>query len=426
MIKSFSNPKLFEYLALRLSLSNDCKITVTGSYKAPSAPKDSVSFIANVLTEFNSSELVLMGDLNWDWLTSASDGLKGICSELNISQLVNSPTCPTSKLPSKSTLLDLILTNNPHQFSSVGVFANDLSDHCVVACIRDTRLPKASPRTVSKINFKRFSEQAFLHDLHRGDLDRISLIPNVDTAWNYFHSVFLSITNKHAPFIKFRIKGRDNPWFSSELAELIHARNQAWAKARESNSSSLWSRFWCLRNKCTASIRKCKSEYYFNLTSENLNNPSKFWKTIKSLNPTATASLPQQIIHCSQPTTDKQSIVDLFNEHFISAGYLFDRLFPGLTSGVLSSPPTAVETPGSYGFAFEHVSTASVLKALKAIDPKKSSGPDGLDPYLLRLSAEVIAEPLANIFNLSLSTNLIPKSWKEAYVLPILKGGGSL
>ena len=102
---------------------------------------------------------------------------------------------------------------------------------------------------------------------------------------------------------------------------------------------------------------------------------------------------------------------------------MFDRLFPGLTSGVLSSPPTAVETPGSYGFAFEHVSTASVLKALKAIDPKKSSGPDGLDPYLLRLSAEVIAEPLANIFNLSLSTNLIPKSWKEAYVLPILKGG---
>lgn len=138
--------------------------------------------------------------------------------------------------------------------------------------------------------------------------------------------------------------------------------NQAWAKARESNSSFLWSRFRCLRNKCTASIRKFKSDYYFNLTSENVNNPSNFWKTIKSLNPTAPASLPQQIIHCSQPITDKQSIVDLFNEHFVSAGYLFDRLFPDLKSSVLSSPPTAEETPDFYGFAFEHISTDLSLR----------------------------------------------------------------
>lgn len=84
VIKYFSKPKLFELLAVRLPLSSDCNITVIGSYKAPSTSKEAVSFISSVLAELNDSELVLMGDLNWDWLTSASDGLKGVCSELNL------------------------------------------------------------------------------------------------------------------------------------------------------------------------------------------------------------------------------------------------------------------------------------------------------------------------------------------------------
>ncbi len=34
-----------------------------------------------------------------------------------------------------------------------------------------------------------------------------------------------------------------------------------------------------------------------------------------------------------------------------------------------------------------------------------------------------IAEPLSYIFNLSLLSNEIPKIWKSAFVLPLLKGG---
>jgi hypothetical protein len=58
-----------------------------------------------------------------------------------------------------------------------------------------------------------------------------------------------------------------------------------------------------------------------------------------------------------------------------------------------------------------------------AIDTKKSAGPDNLDPYLLKIAADIITEPVAHIFNLSLLTNSIPGIWKSAYVLPLLKGG---
>ena len=66
---------------------------------------------------------------------------------------------------------------------------------------------------------------------------------------------------------------------------------------------------------------------------------------------------------------------------------------------------------------------AEVHKALKHLNPRKPSGPDHLEPRFLKLAADLIAEPLTHLFNLSLASNKIPMIWKAAYVLPLLKGG---
>jgi len=46
-----------------------------------------------------------------------------------------------------------------------------------------------------------------------------------------------------------------------------------------------------------------------------------------------------------------------------------------------------------------------------------------LDPIFLKLAANHIPEPLTHIFNLSLSTNILPKHWKSAFFFSLLKGG---
>ncbi len=80
-------------------------------------------------------------------------------------QLVDTPTRPNLKFPEKSTLIDLVYTNVPHKYSSVSVFENDVSDHCVVAVARDTKLPKQNSRIITRRFMKYFNEQAFLHVL---------------------------------------------------------------------------------------------------------------------------------------------------------------------------------------------------------------------------------------------------------------------
>lgn len=72
---------------------------------------------------FSDYDFVLLRDLNRHQLSKSSDLLKDICNALNLSQL-------NLKHVDKSTLLDVLLTNSPQKYSSVGIFSNDVRDHC--------------------------------------------------------------------------------------------------------------------------------------------------------------------------------------------------------------------------------------------------------------------------------------------------------
>ncbi|KAF2362551.1 Reverse transcriptase domain [Trinorchestia longiramus] len=63
------------------------------------------------------------------------------------------------------------------------------------------------------------------------------------------------------------------------------------------------------------------------------------------------------------------------------------------------------------------------LKNSSAFQIHMSTGPDGLGPRILKETAEVISEPLTNIFNRSLEARIVPEDWKQANVTPIFKKG---
>jgi hypothetical protein len=68
-----------------------------------------------------------------------------------------------------------------------------------------------------------------------------------------------------------------------------------------------------LRNKCTGLIRKSKSDDYLNAVTENLNNPTKFWKVIESESGSNVSSgLPDHLMMDSNEVKDKADIVGVF------------------------------------------------------------------------------------------------------------------
>ena len=86
--------------------------TITNNYRPPSAVPEAVT-----LLKLSDEELVLFGDLNWDWLSTSASKLKDLCDTLWLMQLINSQTRLNIKPMDKATLLYVILTSSPHKYS---------------------------------------------------------------------------------------------------------------------------------------------------------------------------------------------------------------------------------------------------------------------------------------------------------------------
>ena len=73
---------------------------------------------------------------------------------------------------------------------------------------------------------------------------------------------------------------------------------------------------------------------------------------------------------------------------------------------------------------FNSVTTSEIYKLLKNIDDKKTTGTDKIPPKLVRISAEVLSQPLADAINNSISKGVFPDNAKIPSVSPIDKQSG--
>ena len=68
-----------------------------------------------------------------------------------------------------------------------------------------------------------------------------------ELAWDYFKKTFLAIVDEHTPIRRYRVRGRDTPWFNDSMAiraiyiyiiiiiTAIRERNEASVKAKRNN-----------------------------------------------------------------------------------------------------------------------------------------------------------------------------------------------
>ena len=69
------------------------------------------------------------------------------------------------------------------------------------------------------------------------------------------------------------------------------------------------------------------------------------------------------------------------------------------------------------------VTTPGVLKLLSQLDIRKSMGPDGISPRILKETSHEVALILTFIFNQSLSSGVVPQDWRSANIFAMHKKG---
>ena len=72
-----------------------------------------------------------------------SDSFKPTFDLLSLTQLIKISTRPKFSL-------DLFLTNAAHKYSDIGIFANEMSNHCVISIVRQANLPEQRPQFLVK------------------------------------------------------------------------------------------------------------------------------------------------------------------------------------------------------------------------------------------------------------------------------------
>ena len=74
-------------------------------------------------------------------------------------------------------------------------------------------------------------------------------------------------------------------------------------------------------------------------------------------------------------------------------------------------------------FSFKKIRPIDVCRVICELKDSCGAGPDGLEAKYIKLAAHTLMYPLADLFNLSLSTCSYPSIWKCGRVTPIFKNG---
>ena len=114
-------------------------------------------------------------------------------------------------------------------------------------------------------------------------------------------------------------------------------------------------------------------------------------------------------------------MAEIFNTYFSQIGNNLAENIPPSTRPFQDY--LGIPNPNSIFFTPTH--PGEILDIINNLKMKKSAGFDGIDNYLLKSIAPQIVDPLAYIFNLSLTTGAIPDIMKTAKVVPIFKKGNS-
>ena len=69
------------------------------------------------------------------------------------------------------------------------------------------------------------------------------------------------------------------------------------------------------------------------------------------------------------------------------------------------------------------IAAEGVRSQLQKLNPYKATGPDNISPRVLKELADVLARPLAALFQSSLDQATVPEEWKKARVTPLYKKG---
>lgn len=401
--------------AIACDIHSKQTIRVVCVYRSPSSSvEEDERFLKSLLSLIRDRpRWVLIGDLNApsiNWVsettpndTSFDHKLIDTIQELRAHQHIDRPT--RVREGAQPSLLDLIVTPFEGDISRLAILPPiGKSDHVVLKA--SVSVNKGSTKKRWHRAYNQMVEEELLEHARRLDWEA----NEVEMLWRKIKSNILLLETEHVPLRRRRNDGR-RPWYTKKVCKWTTRKNQAWSNYTKNPSDRALRRYKRVRNKSINITRQSKSYYELRLARNANKNPKQFYAHVQSH-----TRLRRQVTKVlkgdSGDVTDDREIAVKFQEYFLSV-YRTDTGKQACTANTEAPCLPMLSTD---------VSVEETLQELKVLNTNKSMGPDGIHPAMLKILASMIAVPLTELFNRSLSEKTIPNDWKVATVVPIHKG----
>lgn len=390
------------------------------------------SSIDSIYSRSPGAEIVFAGDFNIhnrNWLPfSHNVDLPGIYTELfagvnSLSQLVSLPTFIPRRVDFNSSLLDLFLTSDPSKYSVQVLAPLGNSDHALVSssfAIDSISSSNSYPNSSSSRIVWNFKE-AHWEDMNRYFFTfnwSLCLVRDANLSAELISKIIVSAMHRFIPYSLKKVGPRPLNWFSVTSRQAIQSKNIAYNRFISNASSSSRESYVSARNLCKSVVAREKFRFDQKIREKILcssKGSRDFWNIIGSISRNfRSSSIPVLIDSRGCPIVDPLEKANLLASKFASNSSLDDSNF---------NPPSSRRPSCNMGSIFFR--ERAVLKVLLGLNIHKSAGPDGIPPIVLKSCARSLCRPLRNLYYLSFSTGIFPRSWKIANVQPVPKKGKS-
>ena len=330
------------------------------------------------------------------------------------------------------SIIDLIMVSDVDKISQQGVLPSGLSDHFIIYCTRKTAKSLLNKHHTTIIrSMKHYSKEMLTELLRTVDWSPVFNCLDVNEAWTHFTDLFMPIVDKLAPLKKVRLKQRSEPWFSSEILELIKERDEIYKLCAKSSTPDLENKRRELRNQVQTEIKAAKKEYFQNVIEENMGDGRKMWKCLKDMGVSFSTRSEQANIGLDmgngETFFDKKSVANKFCNFFCNvADDLVKKLKPpsGLFNKIQVKSFYSKKGVLENSFGFSTVTESTLYKLISTVNTKKATGLDGISAKFIRDGCSVIASPITHIISHYLSQLYLKLSKKQGLFPYIKRGAG--
>lgn len=375
-----------------------------------------------VTGDFNAGNTYLSSNFNHSPVSAFERQLEITAESLGLSQLI---TEPTRHQDATQNLRDLCFVSNPEIVTASGVLPSFSNlDHFPIHVSVKATIPDTPLQEKQVWDYSRLDVENLTHKLLHTNWD--SIINNeIDTATALFTSTLIEAAKDTIP-IKTIFSCNNKPWMTNELKRLMRKRDRLFKHAqsrqakRESDNDVDWSRWRQCRNKVNTMVRKLKAQCFHRgakLLLEEKHNPQKYHSIVRRMTgKSKDSSIPPLISPEGVLIENDTEKSEALNTFFAKQSDLLNDEDKDIRTSPNEQIPK-LEIPVITEF--------EVLNTINGLSPNKATGPDELPTKIIKLTALLIARPLARLFNNSLQQGVFPSSWKIANVKPIFKKKGS-